>query len=60
MSVTHPPPKDDEDIQDFSHHGWPRSTQCACNPACLSCSPSCRHSAPANAKRKIEAASADR
>ena len=31
-------------IWDASVRTWPRATQCACNPGCLSCAPSCRRS----------------
>ena len=38
------PDDPDDDIWDASEHVWPRATQCACNPGCLSCAPSCGRS----------------
>jgi crossover junction endodeoxyribonuclease RusA len=46
MHGTNRPPFTADDIQDVSGPSWPRHTQCACNPGCMSCAPSCRSSGP--------------
>ncbi len=46
MYGTNRPPFTAADIWDASERQWPKTTQCACNPGCMSCSPSCRTSGP--------------